>query len=519
MLKTTNSGMPAPRRPTSSLFGGTPPLPHLPVPDLAVLSFYLLATTALGCWFALRNRTSEHFMSAGRSLPGWAVGLSIFGSYVSSISFLANPGKSYGGDWNAFVFAVSLPLAAWMAVRWFVPFYRRAGEVSAYHHLEHRFGPWARTYAVVCFLLTQLARLGTIMYLLALALQPLVGWDVRLIIVVAGVLITIYPFLGGTEAVIWTGVVQALVLVTGPILCIVVLLLGMPGGPGELMAVASSADKFSLGSPSFDLTRSTIWVVLLYGLVTNLQNFGIDQSYVQRYITARSDADARRSIWLGALLYIPIGAAFFFIGSALFAYYQVQPALLPPNLKSDAVFPHFIGHQLPPGMAGLVVAAICAAAMDSNLNCCATLYLCDIHRRYFRPGASEGEAMLVLRTTTVVMGTLSTVAALAMIQVKSALDTWWELAGIFSGGMLGLFLLGILFPRAGNRAGFVGALAGVLVILWMTLSPKWDSFPAAWRSPFHNLLVMVFGTLTILTVGAIASRFEPIPRPRRHEGG
>src|SRR5919112_3123409 len=111
-------------------------------------------------------------MSAGRSLPGWAVGLSIFGSYISSISFLANPGKAFGGNWNAFVFSIATPVAALVAIRWFVPFYRRAGDVSAYEHLERRFGPWARTYAVVCLLLPHVARTATVTYLLALAVSP-----------------------------------------------------------------------------------------------------------------------------------------------------------------------------------------------------------------------------------------------------------------------------------------------------------------------------------------------------------
>ena len=118
-------------------------------------------------------------MAAGRSLPGWAVGLSMFGSYVSSISFLANPGKAYADNWNPFVFSLATPIAAAIAVRWFMPFYRHSGEISAYEHLEHRFGPWARTYAVVCFLLYQMARMGTVIYLLALAVAPLTGWQRR----------------------------------------------------------------------------------------------------------------------------------------------------------------------------------------------------------------------------------------------------------------------------------------------------------------------------------------------------
>lgn len=484
----------------------------LSIVDLAILVAYLVGVTGFGCWFYWRNRDSERYMSAGRSLPGWAVGLSIFGSYVSSISFLANPGKAYASDWNPFVFALTLPLAAWVAVRWFVPFFRRSGELSAYNHLEGRFGPWARTYAVVCYLLTQVARLGTILYLLALALVPLTGWDIRTIIVVAGLAIMVYPLLGGTEAVIWTGVVQAVVLVGGALACVVTLLLGMPEGPGQVFAIATVHDKFSLGRFDSSLAHATFWIVLVYGIVVNLQNFGIDQSYVQRYLTARSDTAARRSVWLGALLYLPIGAAFFFIGTALFAFYQARPELLPAALQGgarpDAVFPYYISTQLPAGLAGLVIAGLCAAAMDSNLNCMSTLFLQDIYRRYLRPHASEREAMRVLHWSTLGFGLIATTAALAMIRIKSALDVWWELAGIFGGGMLGLFLLGLLSRRAGSRAGLAGVGAGVLVILWMTLSPKIAGFPDALRSPFHGFLVIVIGTLTILGVGLSVTLFS-----------
>jgi SSS family solute:Na+ symporter len=400
-------------------------------------------------------------------------------------------------------------VAAFIAVKWFVPFYRRSGDLSAYHHLEKRFGSWACTYAVVCYLLTQVARLGTILYLLALALVPLTGWDIRVIILVAGAVVIVYPLVGGTEAVVWTGVVQAVVLVGGAMAAVAVILFQMPGGATEVFATAAAHDKFSLGSLEGGLGRSTFWVVLIYGLVINLQNFGIDQSYVQRYVTAKSDAAAARSVWLGALLYLPVGAAFFFIGTALFAFYTAQPELLPAGLKADAVFPHFISTQLPAGLAGLVIAGLCAAAMDSNLNCMATLFHNDLYRRHLRPQASEKESMRVLHASTLGFGVICVGAALAMISIKSALDVWWELAGIFGGGMLGLFLLGRLMPRASGRAGLVGVGAGVLVILWLTLSPKLAWWPDALRSPFHGLLVIVFGTLTILVTGGLTALLAP----------
>ncbi|HOP97149.1 MAG TPA: sodium:solute symporter [Verrucomicrobiota bacterium] len=484
----------------------------LPVIDIAVLILYLAGIVGVGMWFGRKGQNTEKFTAANRRVPGWAVGLSILGTYVSSISFLALPGKAFASNWNVFVFSLALPLAAWIAVRYFVPFYRKEGSVSAYQHLEQRFGPWARTYAVACYLLTQLARMGVILYLLALALEPLTGWSKVTIILVTGLLVIVYTFVGGIEAVIWTDVIQSVVFIVGAGACIVVLLNGFDGGPGRLFQIASEQDKFSLGSFGPELGEATFWVVLLNGIFINLQNFGIDQSYVQRYQTAKTDRDAGWSVWVGALFYIPISAVFLFIGTALFAFYTEKPELLPPAVdavgKPDSVFPHFISEQLPVGLAGLVIASIFAAAqstISTSVNGSATLVLCDIYRRYFRPGASEEQSLRVLRVATVVAGLAGIGAALAMLRIRSALDTWWSLASIFSGGMLGLFLLGLVSRRTGSRAAAAGVVTGVLLIAWMTFSPGWTGTLEAWRSPFHAFLIVVVSTVTILIVGLLAS--------------
>jgi len=488
-----------------------------------VLLLYVAGVVALGCCFVRRSGSTEQFMAAGRSLPGWAVGLSIFGTYVSSISFLALPGKAYAANWNPFVFSLSLPLAAWVGVRFFVPYYRRLGQISAYDALERRFGPWARLYAVACYLLTQVVRVGAIMFLVALALERLLQWDPTLIVLATGALVTLYTLLGGIEAVIWTDVVQSVVLAAGAFACAALLLFGMPEGPGQLFAIAAKGAKFSLGSFGPSLTDATFWVVLVYGLFMNLNNFGIDQSYVQRYLTARSEREAKKSLWLGALLYIPISALFFFIGTALFAYYTARPGLLPEGLQADRVFPHFIVDGLPEGFTGLLLAAIFAAAMssvDSSLNCSATLCLTDIYRRHLRPGAGERESMRVLRVTTVLWGVLGTAIALALAILaanESTLDLWWKLSGIFSGGMLGLFLLGLLSRGAGSAAALAGTVCGIAVILWMTLSPGWEGLSPALRSPFHGFLIPAFGAVAIVLVGFLAAWLAGRPRRPRAE--
>ncbi|OHB83364.1 MAG: sodium:solute symporter [Planctomycetes bacterium RBG_16_64_12] len=516
--------------------------------DIAVLLVYLLGVVALGSWFVRSSRTTERFMAAGRSLPGWAVGLSIFGTYLSSNTFIGVPGKAYAANWNVFVFSLAIPIVAVIAVRFFVPFYRRSGEISAYHHLEKRFGLWARTLAVTCYLLTQVARTGSILLGMAYGLNALLEWPVAVIIVVTGASVTLYTLLGGIEAVIWTDVAQSIILIIGAVLVALMLVLGMPEGPGQIFAVAAAnpgGNKFSLGSFGASLTETTFWVVFVYGVVMNLNNFGIDQSFVQRYHTARSDREAARSVWLGALLYLPISAVFLFIGTSLFAYYQSQPDMLAeiranvaaddlaqegvsrdspgyraklaeaaadlePNEIGDKVLPHFIVSRLPPGMAGLVIAAIFAAAMssiDTSLNSSATIVLADVYKRYFRPLAGERESMLVLYLATLLFGALGTGLAVALIGVSSVLDAWWLLSGIFVAGMLGVFLLGLMSRRATNAGAAIGAVCGVLVTAWVVFLIM---VPESWgwpESPLHEFLIPVVGTATIIVVGLLASRF------------
>lgn len=484
----------------------------LPAIDILVLILYLAAVVGLGCWLSRRNRTTNDFIAAGGTLPGWAVGLSIFGTYLSSNTFIGVPGKAYGENWNGFVFSLSLPFAAWVAVKWFVPFYRRTGEISAYHHLEKRFGPWARTYALGCYLLTQLARVGTILFGVSLGLSALTGWSVPVIIIAGGIAVTAYTLLGGIAAVIWTDVIQSLVLLVGALVIAGLLLANHPHGPGEALHIAANEGKFSLGSFGLDLTQSTFWVVFLYGVFINLNNFGIDQSFVQRYHAARDEKAAARSVWTGALLYVPVAALFFLIGSLLFSYYHASPELLKPLVAqypdghADKVLPHFIAIQLPPGAAGLLIAAIFAAAMssiDTSLNSAATVTLKDFVQRHLNRGQTESDALRILRTATLVWGVLGTGVALAMIGQKSLLDAWWKLSGIFAGGMLGLFLLGLISRRANNAGALAGVIVGVLVICWMTFP---DQLPQALRSPFHAHMITVIGTLTIFGVGVACSR-------------
>jgi SSS family solute:Na+ symporter len=513
----------------------------LPVFDLAIIVIYLVGMILVGFYFSRKNKNSEQFTKASGLIPGWAIGMSIYATFLSSNTFLGVPGKAFGGNWNAFVFSISMPFAAWIASKYFVPFYRNTGEISAYTHLENRFGPWARAYAVICFLLTQLARMGSIFFGIALSLQALTGYSMQIIMIVMGICIIIYTVMGGIEAVIWTEVVQAVVKTFGALLILYLIISNMPGGAAKVIDIGKSADKFSLGSFSPDFMTSSFWVVLLYGFFINLNNFGMDQNYIQRYHTASSSKAASKSIWLCVWLYIPASLLFFIIGSCLYAYYEVNPDLilaikhqvaverlpitatadevlklqnsLVPADYGDKIMPHFMVNKIPIGFVGLIVSAILSAAMStisSGMNASATVFSVDIYKRYFKPDITEKQNLSLLHIATVVFGLLGMIAGIAMIGVKSILDVWWELSGIFAAGMLGLFLLGIISRRTKNHEAITATIIGILVIIWMTFShllpPAYETF----RNPLHKNMIIVVGTLTIFLTGIVLTRMKKI---------
>ncbi len=204
---------------------------------------------------------------------------------------------------------------------------------------------------------------------------------------------------------------------------------------------------------------------------------------------------------------LPVAGVFFFIGTALFVYYGERPELLPTGGTADDVFPHFIATRLPAGMAGLVVAAIFAASMDANLNSMATLTLFDLYKRYLRPNASERESMKVLHVSTAIWGALSIAVGLALIRVETALDAWWNLAGVFSGGVLGLFLLGLVSRRPDRTAAAIAVAVGAIVIVWMSLPSLFD-VPAGIRNPLHPNMTIIVATATIFVVGLVLTKLR-----------
>lgn len=502
--------------------------------DLVIIAAYLAGMVLVGVWFSKKNKSADQFTTASGHLPGWAIGLSIYATFLSSNTFLGVPGKAFGGNWNAFVFSISMPFAAWVATKYFVPFYRRTGEVSAYTNLEKRFGAWARTYATVCFLLMQLARMGSIFLGIALTLQALTGISMATIMIVVGVCIIIYTVMGGIEAVIWTEVVQGIIKTLGALLIIYLILKALPEGMNKVVSIGLTDKKFSLGTFAPDFTTAGFWVILLYGFFINLNNFGMDQNYIQRYHTAGSSRGAARSVWLCVWLYVPACLLFFLIGTCLYSYYQLNPgeiesvkqravmekygnglsvqamknfaAALQPYDYGDKVLPHFIVSKVPAGLVGLIVSAILSAAMStisSGMNASATVFSEDIYQVYFRKRVTDKQKLRILYGGTVCFGLLGMAVGVLLIGTKSLLDIWWELSGIFTAGMLGIFILGFVSKRAKNAEAIIATVVGIFVIGWMTFSYLLPDRYAYLRSPFNKNMIIVIGTLSIFLTGVL----------------
>lgn len=468
--------------------------------DYLVFFIFVGGVALFGCSFYFKSRkSSAAFTKAEGSLPSWVVGMSIFATFVSSISFLGLPGDAFKGNWSPFVFSISIPFATILAAKIFIPLYRGVNSVSAYHYLETKFGYWARCYASICYLLTQVCRIGSILLLLALPINKMFGWDIQTIIIVTGVVTMVYTLLGGIAAVVWTDAIQGIILIVGAVVCAGILIFGMPEGPGQLFQIAAEHNKFSLGSFGASLSESTFWVLLLYGLFTNMNNYGIDQNYVQRYMTTKSTKEAVKSTMFGSLLYVPVSLIFVFIGTALFSYYQAQPDLLPAGTKADEVFPYFIVHGLPTGITGLVIAAIFSAGMSTvatSINSSATIVLSDFVQHFSKKERNDKKDMKTLYLTSLVVGIVGIIIGILMMQVDGVLDAWWTLASIFSGGVLGLFLLTLIARKPNRVASITAAVAGMLVVIWIALMQVTSAEPA-----INGKLAIVFGTTVIMLVG------------------
>ena len=438
--------------------------------DIAVVILFLIAMAAAGIYFAKYNKSTEDYFLGNRSFPGWAIGISLLGTSISSVTFLALPAAAFILDYRNIVPNLMLPFVTIAAVLIFIPIFRKGQITSAFEYLELRFGHIIRLYASVSFIILQLLRLSTVLYLVSIPISILTGQSIIAVIIVGGVFIAFYTVLGGFEAVIWTDVVQTVILFLGGILCLVSILAAMPEGLSQIFRIGLEYNKFSIGPIEWGLDQRTFFVMSLMGIINFTTEYSSNQNVVQRYLAAKSTKEAKKATIICAITSVPMWILFFFLGTCLFVYYKVFPEQAIEGMSADQILPYFILTKIPQGIAGLIIAACLAAAMsslDSSINSVSTIYTIDILKRYVSRRSSDAYYLSKAKLASVIAGILMIVGALGFhyIPKESMVDLGFIIGSLFGGCVLGIYMLGF-FVRS---VGYIDVLVGMIAALAATV--------------------------------------------------
>ena len=556
--------------------------------DWTVVVGYLV----LIVWDGLRRTKDsgrvEGYFLANRSLPWWAVGLSVMATQLSAITLVGTTGQGYRDGMRFVQFYFGLPLAMLILSVTVVPFFYWAQVYTAYEYLERRFDVKTRTLTSALFLLSRGLQCGVIIAAPAVILSIVLGWNLTLTVLAIGLPTALYTMVGGVQAVTWTDVKQMAVIVLAVLAAVIVLVAGLPDSVtvGQALSVAGATGRMTSIDFTFNLEDTyTFWSGMIGGLFLMLSYFGCDQSQVQRYLTAKSVDDGRQSLLMSAYVKIPLQALILLTGVLVFVYYLfVQPPMLfnpvhetalrggahkeeyaalerrfeqafadrreaatafaatgragaPPAVQlmrerfqvadlqlkavraeavelvkrasGDAayndvnyVFPTFVTTRMPPGLVGLIIAAIFAAAMSSiaaELNSLSTATLMDFYKRHVRPAAPERHYMTVSWISTAAWGLVACVVAVFAANLGSLIEVVNRFGSFFYGSLLGVFVLAIGTRRATGTGAFVGLIAGMSAVALVAFR-----FPAV-SFLWHN----VVGVTVVVAVGMAISLVAP----------
>ncbi len=497
--------------------------------DLLVIAIYFAGLLAVGMHFARRERDSERYYLGKRNLPGWAVGLSFIGATISSVTFIAYPADSFKTAWLRLLPNLAFPFVALLAALLFIPFFRQGRARSAYDYLRLRFGAPVSVYAALVYMAAQVLRMATITYLLAVLLSNLLALPVPVCVALVAGFTGWYATKGGFEAVVWTEVMQTIVLIAGALGCVLVVAQAVPGGLAEVWAQASAAGKISFHDlnpatgqlepvrAGFSLSEKTLWMLVLVGASQYIAG-QLDQDTVQRWCAARSDREARKSMIVLGLGALPVWAGFMFLGSCLWVYFQHQPsevaaAILAGKRKAEDILPHFILTALPPGVAGLVISAALAAGM-SSLGVCVSaasmVWVGDLYRAHLAPEKEDRHYLRVGQGASLLLSLLMMGGALLfhLADSKTLMDASIIATALFGGGISGAFLFGML-TRAGDHRAVLAGIAATMAFTAYAALAQFGFLPRVFDPYYTSILA----NLVMLAACAITAWLLPA-KPR-----
>ncbi len=468
--------------------------------DLVVLVTYLVGTTVWGAWLGRGQKGGTDYFLGSRSLPWGAVMLSVVATETSTLTFLSIPGVAYVGSMTFLQLTLGYVVGRTVVALVLLPAYFRGELSTAYALLESRFGTGARRFTSAIFMVTRLLADSVRLFATAIPLALITGWPYPVSIAVIGVLTVIYTYYGGIKAVVWVDVVQMVLYLGGALVAIFALQGLVSGGWGGIVAAAGEAGKLTTLDLSFDLsTPYTLWAGVLGGGFLSMASHGTDQLIVQRLLTCRNLRSSQRALIGSGVAVIVQFLLFLAVGLGLWAFYQGRYFE-----RSDEIFALFIVEQLPPGVTGLLIAGVFAAAMSSlssSINSLASATAYDYWAPLAGAGADEGRVLRAGKVFTLVWAGLLIAGAVVFIPLSrgtSAVEVALAVASLVYGGLLGAFALGVLTRKPGQGAVIVGIAAGVGGV---TL------FQGAMAWPWYALV----GTVVTFVVGAaVGSMWRPV---------
>ncbi len=451
--------------------------------DLLIIAVYLAGITLFGLRFRKRQRTMRDYFLADRNIPWWAISLSIVAAETSTLTIISIPGLAY--DSNLTFLQVVMGYVIGRVIISFVllPQYFRGELYTAYQLIERRFGPELRTVTAGLFLLTRAAAEGVRVFAVSIVVSIALGTGEIASIAIITLLTLIYTFEGGLAAVIWTDVVQTFIYVGGTLVGLMTILHLVPGGWGAVQTIAGSLHKFQVLDPTISAhwpflnfaKPYTLWAGVIGGAIFTTASHGTDQLIVQRLLAARNQRQSMLALVASGLAVFFQFGLFLLVGVMLFAYYRVPSSAFG---RADRIYPTFIVSRMPHGIAGLLIAAILAAAMSNlsaALNALSSSSIMDLYV-HLRPTAGEAGRLRLARLATVGWAlVLFGLAVLALHRVGRVVEVGLQIASVAYGALLGVFLLGVLTKRANQCGAIVGMGAGLAIelYLWLGSTVAW----------------------------------------------
>lgn len=471
--------------------------------DLGVIAAYLIGITIFGARFKEKQSSLRDYFLGGRNTPWWAIAFSIVSAETSTLTVIGTPAISFNGNFGFLQVVFGYLLARIVIVTLLLPHYFRGEMFTAYELMQRRFGPRIRRFTAGAFLSLRAMAEGVRVFAISIVISIILGTGEGLSILLIVCLTLFYTFEGGLTAVIWTDVVQMILYVAGAVLSLFVILDKIPGGWEHVFAVAGA--KFTVFDlrtnffePGFFTRTYSIWAGVIGGCFLTTASHGTEQLMVQRLLAARSEKESRAALMASWFVIAFQFSLFLLIGVLLFVYYQ-DAGLAAPK-PPDRIYPSFVWNNLPPGLAGLIIAAILAAAMSNlsaALNSLASTTIMDFVKPLSRRERTDEQWLTLARRSTVVWGAILFGIALIAQGVDSVLQAGLSIASVVYGALLGVFLLGVLTKRVGEYAAMAGMGASLVVLVYV----KWGT-PIAWT------WYVVIGTSVTFIVGLVASLFE-----------